>query len=226
MPRGARDSHGGVVYHVLNRANERRRIFHKPGDFDAFVKLLIEAKQHANVDVLGYCVMPNHWHLAVLPETDLDLGRYIGWVTNTHVKRYRQHYESVGDGHVYQGRYKSFAVQDDHHFLLLMRYVEANALRAGLVSRAELWPYGSASVLAATPDLLSPWPIARLEDWLQLLNRVQPSDEIKAIRQSIRRDVPLGSEQWCRQIAPSAMCRRPPGRPRKVTATNPGATGT
>jgi putative transposase len=144
MPRGARGIIGGVTYHVLNRGNDRRTIFHTPGDYAAFVDLLAEGKRHARVDLLGYCAMPNHWHAALIPETAGDLAAYLGWVTNTHVKRYRQYHGSAGAGHLYQGRYKSFPVQDDFHFLWLLRYVEANALRAGLVDRAEAWRWCSA----------------------------------------------------------------------------------
>jgi putative transposase len=120
MPRGPRRIVGGVIYHVLNRGNDRKRIFHKPGDYNAFVQLLREGKAQAHIDLLGYCLMPNHWHVALLPYGDEDVAKFIGWVTNTHVRRYCQHYQTVGEGHVYQGRYKSFAVQDDHHFLVMM----------------------------------------------------------------------------------------------------------
>lgn len=58
---------GGLVYHVLNRGNNRQRIFRKPADFAAFMKLLIEGKQRADVDMLGYCLMGNHWHLVLIP---------------------------------------------------------------------------------------------------------------------------------------------------------------
>ena len=127
MPRTARATVGGVVYHILNRGNGRLKIFRKPGDYAAFVDLLIDAKQKADIKVMGFCLMPNHWHLVLRPRGDGDLAAYMSWLTNTHVKRYRSHYKQTS-GHLYQGRYKSFPVEEDDYFLTLLRYVEANPL--------------------------------------------------------------------------------------------------
>ncbi len=131
MPRTARAAVGGVVYHVINRGNGRMRIFHKPADYDAYVKILLEGLEVVpTMRVLGYCLMPNHWHLVLWPRHDGDLSRYLAWVSNTHVRRYRRHYHDEGrGGHLYQGRFKSFPVQSDGHLLAVLRYVEANALR-------------------------------------------------------------------------------------------------
>src|SRR2546423_11079704 len=174
MPRTARAAVGGLVYHVLNRGNGRQRIFHKDRDFAAFVALLIEGKKHADVDLLTYCIMGNHFHLAVIPRTDKDLGRYLSWVCNTHVKRYRAHYRN-SSGHLYQGRFKSFVVQSDEHLLIVLRYIEANALRAALVSRAEDWQWCSLGCDKKTAAaLLSAWPIDRPASWKTLVNRALP----------------------------------------------------
>ena len=135
MPRMSRAAIGGVVYHVLNRGNGRMKIFRKPGDYKAFIELIAQAKQRADIEIFGFCLMPNHWHLVVRPARDGDLARYFSWLTNTHVKRYRSHYRRTS-GHLYQGRYKSFAVEEDAYLLTLLRYVESNPLRARLVKRA------------------------------------------------------------------------------------------
>src|SRR5688572_12556416 len=109
MPRTARAAVGGTVYHILNRGNGRQAIFRKPGDYAAFVELLIKGKRRADVSVLGYCLMPNHWHIALIPKRGGDMAAYVSWVTNTHVKRYRAHHPDTS-GHLYQGRYASFPV--------------------------------------------------------------------------------------------------------------------
>src|SRR4051794_18867721 len=136
MGRARRVSAGGIVYHVMNRGNRRADVFHKPGDYDAFVQVLAEGLQVVPCRLLTFCVMPNHWHLVLWPHADGDLSRFVGWVTNTHVKRHRQHYEDVDGGHLYQARFRSFPVQTDPHLLTVLRYVEANPLRAGLALRA------------------------------------------------------------------------------------------
>src|SRR5258706_11434468 len=140
MPRIARVVCGGMVQHVLNRGNGRMRLFHKPADYDAFANLLADAAERVpGVRLLAYCLMPNHWHLVLHPKGDGELSSYMRWLSNTHVRRWRQHSHSVGQGDVYQGRYKSFPVQEDAYLARLLRYVESNALRAGLFRRAELW---------------------------------------------------------------------------------------
>ena len=89
MPRTARAAVGGVVYHLLNRGNGRMEIFREPEDHQAFIELMIDAKRRADVEIFGFCLMPNHWHLVVRPQRDRDLAAYLSWLSNTHVKRYR-----------------------------------------------------------------------------------------------------------------------------------------
>src|SRR4051812_22599060 len=145
MPRAARRCPGGFVYHVLNRGNDRKTIFHKRGDARAFVQLLDEAKhQVPTTRLLAWCLMNNHWHLVLHPTLDTDVTLFMSWLANAHVRRYRQHYETNGMGHLYQGRFKSFPVStDDYDLLTVIRYVEANPLRARLVERAEDWRWSS-----------------------------------------------------------------------------------
>ena len=129
-----------MIYHVLNRGNGRMQLFHNERDYDAFERVLSEGLGRYSVDMLTYCLMPNHWHLVVCPRTDEELGRLMGWVGVTHVRRHQEHYHRRGAGHLYQGRYKSFPLAEDY-FLVLCRYVEANPVRAKLVERAEEWKW-------------------------------------------------------------------------------------
>src|SRR5438270_4693706 len=134
MPRGARAAQGGFCYHALNRGNGRRTVFHQDGDFAAFRKLLAEAGQRTRMRLLAYCLMPNHFHLAVWHAEDGQLSDYMGWLLTAHVRRYHQHYHS--SCHVWQGRFRAFAIQEDEHLLAVLRYLERNPVRAGLVARA------------------------------------------------------------------------------------------
>jgi len=83
--------------------------------------------------VLAYCLMPNHFHLALWPQADGDLSRWMQWVLTAHVRRYHRHYGS--SGHVWQGRFKAFPIQADGHLLTVLRYIERNPVRAGLGGR-------------------------------------------------------------------------------------------
>jgi putative transposase len=126
-------------------------------------------------------------------------------------------YATTGTGHLYQGRFKSFVVQNDSHFLTVVRYVEANSLRAGLVGRAEDWAWSSLRVwLDGDRDsMLTAWPVSRPTDWLTYVNRPTPVQELKAMRDSRDAGKPYGDETWTAGVlAARTDARRPRGRPR------------
>ncbi len=128
-----------MIFHCLNRGNDGRPVFADAGDYAAFERVLSMALARVPLQLLAYCLMPNHWHLVLLPARDGDLAAFMHLLTTTHVRRWHRHRHSDGRGHLYQGTYKSFPVQDDLHLLWLCRYVERNALRAGLVEAAQDW---------------------------------------------------------------------------------------
>jgi putative transposase len=209
-----------MIYHVLNRGNGRMRLFHKDEDYDAFERVLAEALSRYPVDLMTYCLMPNHWHLVVRPGTDLALGRLMGWLGVTHVRRHQEHYHRRGAGHLYQGRYKSFPVDRDEYFLTLCRYVEANAMRANLVQRAEQWRWGGMWRRAhgGAGLVLSAWPVDRPRNWTTLVNAGLSAEEMRVVRESVSRGRPLGPTGWVNATAQRLgleFTLRSPGRPRK-----------
>jgi putative transposase len=139
MPRRLRHADGGYVYHVLNRAVGRATLFRKAGDYLAFRKILTEAQDWLDVPLLGYCIMPNHWHLVLWPARDGELSEFMRWLTVTHTQRWHAHYRTQGSGPLYQGRFKAFPISEDEHLLRVLRYVERNPLRAGMVGSAAHW---------------------------------------------------------------------------------------
>jgi REP-associated tyrosine transposase len=219
MPRHARASQGGFCYHVLNRGNGRQTVFRKEGDFAAFVKLLRQAGELSGMRLLAYCLMPNHFHLAVWPSEDGQLSRYMGWLLTAHVRRYHRHYHS--SGHVWQGRFRDFAIQEDDHLLTVLRYIERNPVRAGFVERAQDWPWSSASGLQVAGPTLHPGPVPRPADWLAHVNQAQTEAEVERLRESLRRRRPFGGSLWMAQAARQLGLEaslRPRGRPRKQAA--------
>lgn len=220
MPRQPRSAHGGVIYHCLNRGNGRQSLFHKPADYDAFMDLLAEATERVPVGLLGFCLMPNHWHLVLQPGGDDDLSRFMSWLGVTHVRRHHAHYNTRGGGHLYQGRYKSFPVQDDRHLLTVLRYVEANALRAKKVKRAENWRWGSlaARVAGKSPVKLSAWPVRRPPNWVELVNQPLDETQLATARQCIKRGSPYGDAAWITNVAAELGLQhtlRSVGRPKR-----------
>lgn len=224
MSRIPRSAVGNMIYHVLNRANGRMKIFRKDADYKAFEKILAEAKEKYRMRILAYCLMPNHWHFVLHPGTDDALPQFMRWVTVTHTQRWHAHYHSTGYGHLYQGRYKSFPVQRNEHFLQVVRYVERNAMRATLVKRAEDWPWSSLYKRefgsGMQQKLLSPWPIDSDRNYLAWVNAPQPKEDVEAIRYAIQRGRPYGSDIWTQRTAERLglqVTLRPRGRPRKGT---------
>ena len=222
MARPLRTAPGGFVYHVLNRANGKRRIFHNDRDYLAFERVLAEVQQRVPMRILAWCVMPNHWHLLLWPQQDGELSDYMRLVTLTHTQRLHAYRASAGTGQVYQGRFKSFVVQNDTHYLSVSRYVEANALTAKLVRRAEDWRWGSLWRMrngsGEMPPVLHEWPLRRPSDWLAYVNQPVEPRESEALRRSTRRGCPYGDEAWATAMAEELGLQstlRPRGRPGK-----------
>jgi REP-associated tyrosine transposase len=211
---------GGLIYHVLNRANGRLPIFEKDEDYRAFERVLVEVCDHIRMRLLAYCLMPNHWHLVLWPRVDGDLSTFMRLLTLTHTQRWHAHRRSTGSGHLYQGRFKAFLVQSDPHLLTVCRYVERNALRAKLVKRAENWRWGSlwrhAYGDAKVRALLSDWPIPRPRNWVSRANRLESETELRALRRSVNRGSPFGSSRWVERTVKRLGLEstlRPRGRP-------------
>ena len=223
MPRTARIAPGNVVFHVLNRANGRSRIFTKDPDYQAFQHIIGETATKIPARILAYCLMPNHWHMVLWPTRDNDLGSFMQRLTTTHVRRWHLHRSSVGSGHLYQGTYKSFPIQDDQHFLTVCRYVEQNPLRAGLVQRAEDWRWSSLRShcmgTATHGDVVvTDWPVPRPTDWMSFVNQALTLKELGELRLSAQRGCPFGSDDWRTRTAVQLGLEstlRLRGRPRK-----------
>jgi len=221
MPRRLRHAAGGYAYHVLNRAVGRARLFRKAVDYEAFVRVLAEAQERTPMRILAYCVMSNHWHLVLWPKKDGELSEFMRWLTVTHTQRWHAHFHTQGTGPLYQGRFKSFPVAEDDHLLKLMRYVERNPLRAGMVTSAAKWRWsslGRAHWNLEGPMLADP-PIARPKNWLEWVDEPETEAELVALRRCIVRGTPFGDERWVERTAKRLGLEsslKPLGRPRKV----------
>jgi len=225
MPRVARASVGGICYHVINRGNARATIFHAPGDFRAFLTAVAEAVERTDPRIIGYCVMPNHFHFVLWPRGDGDMSRFMQWLLTAHVRRY--HAVHGTSGHLWQGRYKAFPIQEDDHLLTVLRYVERNPLRARLVRRAENWAWSSAAGRSdgdGAAAFLRAGPSALPSDWIDTVNAVQAATEIDRIRASVNRGIPFGDDRWTKRAAARLGLEaslRPRGRPRSEKGDSP-----
>jgi len=207
----------------MNRAVARLPLFEKPADYDAFERVLALALEKHPIRLLAFCLMPNHWHMVLWPEQDDQLTAFLRWLTHTHTQRWHAHYHTAGTGHLYQGRFKSFPIEQDDHLLTVLRYVERNPLRAGLVSRAERWRWSSLGHQQRHSPQAIQWlhkgPVARPENWVEWVNEAQTEAELEAVRRCVVRGCPFGADHWQRRTAQRldlgyTLNRR--GRPRKT----------
>jgi putative transposase len=226
MARIPRNPVGDVVYHILNRANGREQIFHKDKDYEAFLKILQEAKEKYPIRIISFCLMPNHWHFVLYPETGDDMSNFMRWITHTHTQRYHAHYKTIGCGHLYQGRYKSFPIEKDNHFIQVCCYIERNPLRANLVRKAQDWKWSSLWIREFGNEeqkkLLSNWPVEMPMGYLEWVNTSdnEEQDNLKKIRYAIKRGCPYGSDNWIKKVAEKLNLIStliPRGRPKKGT---------
>jgi putative transposase len=224
MARKPRFSPGGLAYHVMNRTWGSIELFEDAGDYEAFERVLAEAltEREKSMRLCAYCLMPNHFHLVLWPAEDGRLSRFMQWVSMTHAQRWHAHRHSAGRGHLYQSRFKSFPIQQDGHFLKVCRYVERNALRAGLAAAAETWRWGSMWVRSrkegALKGLLAAWPVAMPRKWTTLVNQPQDEKELAALRCCRQRGRPYGDAGWVMTTAHRLGIEntlRNPGRPKK-----------
>ncbi|MEK7118214.1 MAG: transposase, partial [Patescibacteria group bacterium] len=200
MPRLARVDVGGEIYHVINRANGRMQIFHEKEDYRLFEDLLNEAKDLTEMRILAYVIMPNHWHLVLYPRKNGDLGTFMHRLTNAHTRHVHTRTKTIGSGHLYQGRYKSFIVDTDNYLLTLIKYVERNPVRAKLVRACENWQWGSAWLringTAKEKKLLDLSPAPLPHGYTRWINTPDNKDELPIIRHALNKGVPYGRDCW------------------------------
>jgi len=220
MPRRLTGSSAGELFHVMNRGVRRSRLFHRPADYEAFLLVLREAAERIEMRLLAYVLMPNHWHLVLWPARDRLLSEYVGWASLTHAARWHRVHGSRGLGPVYQGRFRAVPVEAGEHLLTVLRYVERNPVRAGLVPRAEAWPYSSASD-EPLPDrpAVHPSPTVRPADWLAIVNEPETAVALDRLRHCVETCAPFGNDAWAAAATERLgwqRGRRPVGRPKSI----------
>lgn len=173
MSRALRSFEDNSVVHVVNRGNERRRLFDRPRDYDEFLQILDVTLDKRPTRLLGYVLMPNHWHMVLWPAAPRELSQFLHYLTSLHAARFRHTSGTTGSGHVYQGRYRSTVVDSDLRYARTLRYVEGNPVRAQLVRRAEDWPWSSMTErLGAIRRLVDgPFRLPPADDWTAFVNR-------------------------------------------------------
>jgi putative transposase len=202
MPRRRRSTTAGIIFHILNRGSRKGVLFETADDYRAFETVLGTAVERFGIQLLAYCLMPNHWHFVIVPPASRALSRFMHWLTTTHARRWRLHTGTHGQGAVYQGRFKAVPIESNEHLLWVLRYVERNACRASLVNRAEDWQWCSLWRRENHTDTswLSSWPVAPPADWLDRVNDPQTPDELAVFRRQVQSGEPFGTREWRERV--------------------------
>lgn len=218
MPRIARGLADNQIYHIINRGNRREAVFHDNYDYEKFLKLLIESKEKYAIKIYAYCLMPNHFHLVIYTKYADSLSQAMHWISSSYVRYYNKRYNI--SGHLWQGRYKSFIVQEDSYLLVLLKYVEANPKRARIVKDCIDYKYSSANNRIKNNENLitDEVPILLPADWYTYINSDEKITDIESIRNCITRQAPLGDKNWKYMVSKKynlESTMNPRGRPKK-----------
>jgi putative transposase len=228
MGRLPRPTEECLVYHALNRGNNRADVFADEQDHEAFLAALAKTQQRYPLQLYGYCLMTNHFHLLLRPGPGQSISRILQSLTVAHTWRYHKRHHTIG--HVWQGRFRSPVIQDDAHLLVVLRYIEANPLRARMVSDLGEYRWSSypAHGLGRPDPLLSPMPeleaLGRSRGQRRWRRRrkvlaAPNQDEIDRVRDSLRTGKPFGSIEFVEAKAHALglnLNPRPRGRPRRA----------
>lgn len=223
MPRTARFVYPGVPHHVTQRGNRRGQVFYSDIDYRAYLAWLREYAEAQGVAVLAYCLMSNHVHLVVEPGGRDSLQRMLRQLHVRYAQCLNRRHE--WKGHVFQGRYFS-SVLDDSYFWSAIRYVELNPVRAGMVARAESYPWSSAAAHCGLRDDPVLGASARWEhqfkgigDWSAWLSQGIEPEKLGVLRALTSRGLPCGSPGFIESLEASSGRRlhpRPRGRPQRL----------
>lgn len=201
MTRPWRIEFEGAYYHILSRGNERRNIFIDNEDRISFLEILGNMSDRFEVEVYAYVLMDNHYHL-LLKTNKPNISKSMQWLGTTYTCRYNIKHKR--NGHLFQGRFKSFLIENDEYLMLLSCYIHRNPLRAGMVKSLADYPWSSYPIYAygkKSPQWLLTKPILSLLDtekrhkeYREMVQKY--SGEEKKIWTDFRHGLFLGSQKF------------------------------
>lgn len=221
MPRIARIIAAGYPHHITQRGNNRAVVFFDDEDRQTYLKLLSKCANKYHISIWAYCLMDNHIHLLAVPETETSLSRGIG-LTNLMYTQYLNR-KLNQSGRIWQNRFFSCVVENDHYLWSVTRYIERNPLKVALAASAESYRWSSAKAhITGTNDPLldaTPWLSPEERSAYAEFARDEDEETDNAIRRATRTGRPYGTDQFIDQLEfrlQQSLRPGKPGRPRKT----------
>jgi len=197
MPKRRRLILPNSIHHIVNRGNDKKVIFPEPVDYGSFLALLREARERFEVELYAYCLMPNHFHLVVRVASLAAISAYMHYVQCLHACDLRRCDRSRGHGHIFQRRYWNKPVEGSGYLMTVMKYVEANPVRAGLTDWAHKWEWSSMwDRVTGERDLLHPSPVRLPDGWPTVVTVPLQRVDLEKIRRPIKRGRPIPEDDY------------------------------
>jgi putative transposase len=226
MARLARVVIPGLPHHITQRGNRRERVFFEDTDYAVYLDLISRAAKGAGTAIWSYCLMPDHVHFIMAPSTPDGLRETFAEAHRRYTARIHQRFKWTG--HLWQGRFGSVAMDDDH-MLAAARYVPMNPVRTGMVARPEDWPWSSARAHLAGRDdgIVSVAPLAAwIDDFAAFLAHPEDEAAMGEVLRSASTGRPAGAAEWLADLEKTTerrLAREKRGRkPKAVDARGEG----
>ncbi len=220
MPRIARVIAIGYPHHIVQRGNRRQEVFFKDEDYREYLKILREYSNKNKLSIVAYCLMPNHVHLIVIPETKEGLARAIG---ETHRNYTRMiNFREKWRGYLWQGRFSSY-VMDEKYLYSAAKYILNNPVKAKIVKMAEEYRWssiqhhlGRENIPYISDDMLQ----GIVDDWGTYLMGDVKKEDVETMRRHERTGRPLGDKTFIGKLEKNLgiiLKKKKPG-PKKIAA--------
>lgn len=220
MPRIARAVAVGFPHHIVQRGNNREKVFFNKKDREKYLSLLKKYADKWGSPILAYCLMSNHVHLLVRPNKEESLHKMMQGVALCHTQYVNRTYKRTG--RLWESRYHSCIVDEERYLWVVARYIEQNPIRAGVVKKEEDFPYSSARahIGGVRDEVLGEelFEEEQRKDYIEFIRVGILEDEVRNIRYSTKTGRPLGSEEFIRKMEKKLerqFVLKSPGRPRK-----------
>lgn len=220
MPRIARAVVVEFPHHVIQRGNNRKKVFFAKKDKEKYLSLLKKYAGKWNSPILVYCLMSNHVHLLTRPHREESLYKMMQGVTLCYTQYINRAYKRTG--RLWESRYHSCIVDEEKYLWAAARYIEQNPVRAGIVKKEEDYRYSSARshIAGAVDGVLGEELFTREQrkDYIKFIRENIPEVQLKSLRYSTRTGRPFGSEEFTKRMETKlkrTFTLKPPGRPRK-----------